>query len=261
MNLEVLVSTMNQINHVSFVEKMNIQTKALIVDQCNDYDYKEFSFKGNKIRVICCEERGIGLSRNTALMRSESDLCLFADDDVKFVDGYADMIIEEFKNNPSADIIFFNVPSTNEERPTALIEKYKRVRWYNSLKFGAVNIAVKSESIKKSNVTFSLLFGGGAKYSAGEDSLFILDCLRNNLKAYASPITIGRVSQEDSSWFNGYTDKYFFDKGIWLANAFPNFKYLLAVYYSFKMKNMAGKSFLPMYKSMLRGIKNFDERK
>lgn len=261
MNLEVLVSTMNQIEHVSFVEKMNIQTKALIVNQCNNFDYKEFLFKENKIRVISCEERGIGLSRNTALMRSESDLCLFADDDVKFVDGYADMIIEEFKRNPSADIIFFNVPSTNKERPTALIEKYKRVRWYNSLKFGAVNIAMKTESIKKSNVTFSLLFGGGAKYSAGEDSLFILDCLRNNLKAYSSPITIGHVSQEDSSWFNGYTDKYFFDKGIWLANAFPNLKYLLAIYYSFKMKNIAEKSFLLMYKLMITGIKNYDERK
>ena len=34
-------------------------------------------------------ERGIGLSRNTALMRATADIILFADEDVTYKDGYA----------------------------------------------------------------------------------------------------------------------------------------------------------------------------
>ena len=33
--------------------------------------------------------------------------------------------------------------------------------------------AVRRERLQAANITFSLLFGGGAKYSNGEDSLFL----------------------------------------------------------------------------------------
>ncbi len=40
----------------------------------------------------------------------------------------------------------------------------------------------------KKHVSFSLLFGGGARATAmGEDSLFIRDCIRSGMKVYKTP--------------------------------------------------------------------------
>ncbi|MFK4998688.1 glycosyltransferase [Bacillus sp. N9] len=215
MKLQVLVSTMNQTDF-SLLKEMNIQSDAIVVNQCKINNFDVVNYNGHKVRFLSLNEKGVGLSRNTALMRSEGDICVLADDDLTYVDGYKDIILKEFNDNPQADIILFNVPSTNKDRPSYIIPKISRVRWYNSLKYGAVNIAFRSESVKKANVSFSLLFGGGARYSAGEDSLFIADCLRKGLKIYTNPKIIGFVKQDESTWFEGYTDKFLLIKAYFL---------------------------------------------
>lgn len=91
--------------------------------------------------------------------------------------GYADAIVKEFEQNPSADMILFNIV-VEEERRTYHITRRKRVRWYNCGRYGAVSFAVKRDSLLASGVTFSLLFGGGARYSAGEDSLFLKEFMK-----------------------------------------------------------------------------------
>lgn len=193
MDLQVLVSTMHQKDY-SIIEKMNINSDAIIINQCDRFEYKKINYKGNSIDFFSFAERGVGLSRNTALMRATADICLFADEDMVYVDNYKEIVINAFKENPKADMILFNVPSKNPERPTCQIVTKGKVRWYNCFRYGAVNIAVKTEKLKKRNIYFSLLFGGGAKYSAGEDSMFIADCLRKGLKIYTHPAIIGYVT-------------------------------------------------------------------
>src|SRR5690554_3439396 len=107
MNLQVLVSTMHQ-NDFSILGKMRISTDAIVVNQCDRNDYNEFDYKNRKIRFFSCLERGVGLSRNTALMRASADICLFADDDVVYSENYESVILNEFVNNPKADVIIFN---------------------------------------------------------------------------------------------------------------------------------------------------------
>jgi hypothetical protein len=41
----------------------------------------------------------------------------------------------------------------------------------------------------------------------------LIDSLKKRLKIYTNPNVIGYVEQKNSTWFNGYTEKYFFDKG------------------------------------------------
>ena len=65
-----------------------------------------------------------------------------------------------------------------------------------------------------SGIRYSLLFGGGAPYMNGEDSLFLHDCLEKKLKVYRSPVYIGDEKRGDSTWFKGYDDKFFFDRGV-----------------------------------------------
>ena len=88
------------------------------------------------------------------------------------------------------------------------------MRWYNSGRYPTYSMTVRRERLLAKNVWFSLLFGGGAKYSNGEDSMFIWDCLKKGLKAIALPVMIGKEEARPSTWFNGYNEKFFFDRGV-----------------------------------------------
>lgn len=88
------------------------------------------------------------------------------------------------------------------------------MHWYNCGRYGAVSFAVKRESLLKSGVRFSLLFGGGARFSNGEDSLFLKEFMDRGYSVYTAPVTIGRERAGESTWFSGYNQKFFYDRGV-----------------------------------------------
>lgn len=108
MKLQVLISTMNQTDY-SLLERMNIQTDAVVVNQCSENKVEDFEFRGHRIKWISMSDRGIGLSRNTALFNSSSDIILFADDDMVYENGYEKNVINAFKRHKTADVICFNI--------------------------------------------------------------------------------------------------------------------------------------------------------
>ena len=256
MNVQVLVSAMHQTDH-TLPGKMNIQTDAIIINQCDRNEFEEFQFAGKSIRFLSFAERGVGLSRNNALMRASGDICLIADEDVTYVENYEEIIVQKFRETPNADVIVFNVPSSNPQRPSYMIPRKSRVRWFNCLRYGAVRIAARTEKLREANVSFSLLFGGGAKYSAGEDCIFIADCLKKGLKVYANPAVIGRVSQEKSSWFQGYTNKFFIDKGALFTCLTRNWAKLLCLQFVVRHHRMfeREKTISEACKLMFQGLK------
>jgi len=260
MKLQVLVSTMHQTDH-SLLDKMNIQTDAIVVNQCDRNEIEAFDYKGHRIQWLSLKERGVGLSRNTALMRADGDIVLFADDDVTYVDGYAQMILQEFEEHPESNVCVFNVPSTcNDPRQKDYIApKWKRLYLLNCFRHGTFRIAARREQILKKNIFFTLLFGGGAKYSAGEDSLFLADCIRKNLRSFESACVIGNVSHEESTWFKGYTDKYFLDKGAFYACFSKRIPYLWCLQFAIRRKGLYGneKSFREACRLMREGIKQY----
>lgn len=256
MNLQVLVSTMHQ-NDYSLLEKMNINSDVIVVNQCSRIGFDEFIYKGYNVKFFSFAERGVGLSRNNAFIRATADICLFADDDVTYVEDYKEIIRRSFEDNPNADIIVFNVPSTNPDRPSFQINKSGRVRLFNCLRYGAVRIAVRTDRVREANIYFSLLFGGGAKYGSGEDSLFIYESIKKGLKVYAEPQVIGYVSQEDSSWFNGYTDKFFVDKGALYACLSKRWAEVLCLQFVIRHRKMFkdDKKCMEAFRLMNKGIR------
>ncbi len=212
MTLEMLISGM-KLNIADVAESMNLQADAIVINQCENNAYEEYDFNNHKIRCHSFNERGVGLSRNNALMRATGDILLFSDEDIVYEEGYAEKVLKAFEDRPWASVLFFNV-EVEKERATYHTEKEHRIHWYNSGRYPTYSIACRREALHKNNITFNLLFGGGARYSNGEDSLFIRDCLKKGLKAYALPINIGREVPRPSTWFNGYTDKFFYDRGV-----------------------------------------------
>ena len=236
MKVEVLASVMNA-SLPETVQHMNLQSDAVIINQCDRLGQEEMQISPGNGRIRFCSfpDRGIGRSRNEAILRAEGDICLFSDADIVYEDGYEAAVLAEFERNPRADMIIFNI-EVEEERRTYHITERKPVRWYNCGRYGAVSFAVRRESLLRSGkrdsrsqqalsavrresllrsgITFSLLFGGGAKYSNGEDSLFLTEFIKKGCRVYTAPVTIGREEAGESTWFHGYNEKFFHDRGV-----------------------------------------------
>ena len=256
--LQILVSSVNKDVH-KLPGKMNIETDAVIVNQIigKDGEAKDEVFEsgGNKIRVFERNEKGVGLSRNTALSAADSELIHFGDDDIVYDSGYSKRIEKEFDDHPEADIILFNVKA-QEGRETYWNENFAPVTWKNYGRYPAYAIAARREKLVESGVKYSLLFGGGAPYMNGEDSLFLHDCLKAGLKLFRTTVSLGYEEAGESTWFKGYTDKFFFDRGVLYAFLYGNLARILGFRFLFNhRKDMCGeKGLLKCFRLLSDGI-------
>lgn len=260
MKLQVLVAAVNkQVN--TLADTMNLETEAFIINQCDHFDYQEYLHKGRLIRCFSMAERGVGLNRNTALMRADKELCLFSDEDIAFYPGYEEMVCKAFENNPDADIITFNF-KVDPRRATYYNQKNKRIRWYNYGRYPTFAVAARTESLHRANVSFSLLFGGGAKYSNGEDSLFLHDCLKKGLHLYADTSEIGQEIYRESTWFKGYNEKFFTDRGVLYHYLYGRMAkpFSLRFIYAHREEMLKEMSMKKAYKWMKQGIKEGKKR-
>jgi len=256
MDLQVLVVSMNQTDF-SLIDKMNIRTNAIIANQTsfNGFDEKGYDF-GN-VKMISTKTRGVGLNRNIALLASSADILLFSDDDMCYYDGSLEGVKEAFLNNQNADVIIFSTDFIkNGEILKRRSNKKRKVHIWNSMKYGAVAIAIRRKALIKANLKFNELFGGGSPFSCGEDSLLIKACFDNSLKVYTHPYVLGTCCKDESSWFSGFNEKYLYDKGVLYSFLFPHTKYLMAIYYGFRLHKKTNFSIFKNIKLINEGIKN-----
>ena len=238
--VEVLVACMHKKDDTLYSE-MNLQTDAVLANQADEYSYTEYKEKnGCTAKLVTTADRGVGKNRNKALLVASGEYLVFADEDMIYEPGYEDMVLDAFDKAKNADIIAFNLTYLNRFTPGRRPgKKFKRIHFWNSMRYGAARIAIRRSALERASLSFSHLYGGGAKYSSGEDSLFIREALRRGLKMYYCPVAIATVKQEESSWFRGYNDKFFTDKGVLIANAFPILKGVLIYYFAFKMRKLS----------------------
>lgn len=210
--VQLLVSAVNK-DAAALAEHMRIGSDAVIVNQCGRYGYEEFEREGRRIQVFSMPERGVGLSRNTALLHADTDLCVFSDEDIVLDRDYEEKIRGIYEELPDADMILVNVKVAPARR-TYWNEEIRRVGYRNYGRYPAYSITANYEALLRANVHYSLLFGGGARYSNGEDSLFLRDCLKAGLRIYSHTVCIGEEEERESTWFSGYHEKFFHDRGV-----------------------------------------------
>lgn len=254
MKVQVLVAAMHQSDH-SLLEKMNIQSDAIVANQCDRNSVENFQWNGHNIRYLNFAERGVGLNRNNALMRADGDICLFADDDMRYCDGYAETLAKAFEQHPEADVLVFNLIEKDPTR--SIIQKFSRVRFYNFLRYGTARFAVRNAAVQNHGIYFNQCFGGGTAHCHGEDNLFLAACLQKGLKVYALPEFVAELTEErPSSWNTGYDEKYLQDQGLLYRTLSRRWWILLCLQDVVRhYKKYPGANMLFAYKQMMRGGK------
>ncbi len=248
MKLEVLLSVMNLDKKT--LDKMKITSKCIVINQCDKESFEVY----NNFNIFSYCEKGVSNSRNRALEKASEDIILFSDDDIVYDKDYEKIILEEFKKNKKADVIMFNLDSPN--RDYKKIKKDKKIHIYNSLRYATFNIACRRKSIE--NIKFNPKFGPGAKFSNGSDTMFIVDLFKNKLNVYCSSKNIGTVYHPTSTWFHGYNEKFFYNKGALFSAINYRFRHFLFLQFLIRSKNIFTEmNFFEAYKNMLKGSKAY----
>ncbi len=262
--LQTLISAVNK-DPESLAVVMGLESDAVIVNQLigdgapKDISVgeKSYEFHGHQIHTVTMRDKGVGLSRNTALSHADAEIIQFGDDDIVYDPGYADRIISEFDAHPEADMILFNVKA-QAGRETYWNTDYAKVNWRNYGRYPAYAICARLDKIKESGVKYSLLFGGGAPYMNGEDSLFLHDCLKAGLAIYRTDTVLGKETSGESTWFKGYTEKFFFDRGVLYHFLYGRMAKVLGFRYLLKNRNEMCREMglMHCYKLLCSGVRH-----
>lgn len=234
--LQVLVATMHR-KDLSLAEEMHIDCAAVIANQADREEVQYLSRPRGEVKMITTATRGVGLNRNIALLASEAKLLLLADDDVVYYDGMAEAVIRAFEENPKADVLIFGMDLVKDGKVVSKRRPpQKRLRVFNAMRYGTYTIALRREAMLRANLSFHRCFGGGCRYSAGEDSLFLKACFDKGLRVYGHSYVLGTCCKDSSTWFTSYDEKYFYDKGALVRHLFPRCPYLMAPYFAIRFK-------------------------
>ena len=249
--IETLITTINLENIDTLLNNMNIKGNFIVGNQCSENKIEK---KDNGI-IVSTDMRGVGQNRNSIIERSTADICVLADDDMVFCDDYELIVDKVFSDNHDADVVIFNFIEESQGR--RVNRKRKRITMRNYMNYGAARFAFRRNSINYNAITFNRMVGGGTPHQCGEDSLFLNDCIRSGLKVVAVPEALASLTEaRESTWFKGYDDKYFFDKGVFLGIAHPVVGRLLGMLLILKHREYReNKSFYECYKCVTKGIK------
>ena len=249
---EILCVTMHQ-NDFSKLKEMNIHSDVVYANQADRTSYDEMKFEGHTAKMVTTTTRGVGVNRNLALTYASAEICLLADDDVVYKDNVEELVTSEFDAHPDADIFIFHLDTDDPVRRQISYPKTKKCNRFCRTPWGGVRIAVRLSSVRKANVWFTTLFGGGCIFPSGEDSMWLRDAKRKGLCFYVSKETIGRVSFETSTWYSGADMKYYYGKGAYYAALHKKSFWIWVFYFMIRTKYMTKLKFSEMLQWMKKG--------
>lgn len=215
MTFNLLIACMNE-KDTSIIERSNVQSDAVVVNQCDKNCVEEFDFVNKKgvkchVKFINTTERGLSRSRNMAIHHAWGDVCQICDDD-EFIDDDAESkILEAYGLHRSAGVITFSLvrEDCNKKYPT----KGYKINFIHALKTNSLQITFNRNIINGANISFDEKMGSGTGNGGGEENKFMLDCYRAGIEMHYLPVNIATVKPSVSQWQFGYTAKWIENMG------------------------------------------------
>lgn len=259
--IQILVTTMHE-KDLSKYHSMNLQTDALFANQADVNECRNATINDRQVQLLTTATCGTSRNRNLAIIYSSHDAqyIMFADDDQILVDDYEKIILESFAKYPEAEAIKFCIDAVHARNlGKSYSGKFKKAHILSVTSCGIQGLVIKRDVLLKHNLHFNEFFGPGTPCYCGEDSIFLQDMLKKGVRLYLSPVVISTIHETGSTWYEGYTEKYFRVSGMILAATYPQIAYLLALRSAFRFSRRADchMKFADIFKCYCKGISEY----
>lgn len=260
MTFNLLISCMHQKN-ASILERSNVQSDVVVVNQCDHDSVDEFDFVNKKGRTCHCKfinttERGLSRSRNMAIRNAWGNICQICDDDEVMADDGEEKILKAYAENPEAGVIAFAL--IRNDNGKTYPDKKKVLGFKQILRTSSHQITFSRSLMGDQQIWFDEKMGSGTGNGGGEENMFMFDCKRRGFKMLYIPEIIGTVNPGESQWFNGYDEKYFENLG-WtdrrLFGPFIGFIYL--IYWPIFRRSVYVKSKISVWSALYYSLKGY----
>lgn len=250
---EILLSCMFLSDSKEMIKRSHITSDTVIINQCDEENYKEENICNALLRTFSVTDRGLTKSRNLAISKSQADICIICDDDEIFNDGYEKAVSSAYDALPDADIIIFDMV----DRPLKWGNSIKSLGYIDLMSVSSWQITFRREKLLASGVLFDENMGAGSGNGAEEEFRFLTQCRKAKLRIYHYPFRLASVAQTQSTWFKGFDEEFFVNRGntTRYIMGLP-LSVLYAAYYAFaKRKQLSGMSMLRAFSYTVKGIK------
>ncbi|MCD8425796.1 glycosyltransferase family 2 protein [Tenacibaculum dicentrarchi] len=262
MTVDILISTIS--SNVKNIPMILLNQRADVfyivsIQKLNDtsYDIPSILKEREDVKLVFCEKGGLSLNRNNCLKNAKSDICVIADDDVRYKDSYIDELKDKFIKDTTLDILSGKI-KTNLNEPE--FKKYKEViepiNIFNFKNICSVEIAFKRSKIIDNNLLFDTRFGlGSPNFSiGGEESIFIRDAIKKKLKIVYFPMYMVNHKYESSGTLNVFNHKFMNFLGAYSKRVFGVFGVFLFFYFLYRYRKEI-KSRIEFFNLFLTGFR------
>ncbi len=212
MKFVLLISCMHQ-HDKSILERSNVQSDVVVINQCDSDKVEEFDFVNKFGQTKHCifvstTERGLSRSRNMAIAYAPDDaICKVCDDDETFADDVEKKVLCAYTRHPDAALIAFSMIRADKKLGKVYPQKDMTLSFTRIIKTTSVEMTFNKRRVADLGVTFDIKMGSGTGNGGGEENKFMLDIRRDGGHLYYAPECIGTVNPAESHWFTGYNEE------------------------------------------------------
>ena len=264
MKLIVLVSCMHQNNH-DIVSRMNIQTDAVVVNQCNKDGIEEFDIvnkqcKSCHIKFISTKERGLSKSRNKCIRNADgADVCLICDDDEILIDNYEKIILDAYRQHSKNIVNTFSLIRNDCNRKFP--DKAMRIGLKECIKTTSHQISFNKHLVNKYGIWFDEKMGSGTGNGGGEENKFMLSCYKTKCPMNYQPMVIASVEPGKSEWFNGYDKKWIYNWGWSMRRALGTGLGICYIFYFVMTHKKSYGEHMGLFTALYLALKGFFDKR
>lgn len=183
----IVATTDRKILQNAFFQQLATSEKLQLII-CNQQinDTENLLFNKPFTLVINTKTKGISVNRNIGLdaVKNTNAIAIIADDDVSYVEDFQEIIQRSVIENSNSELFRFKILSNEKSYKNYETNSFTLVgdsiqNRRKLLTFSSIEIAFKTEIIKKYQLKFNENFGiGSGKYIGGEEIFFLLDALQ-----------------------------------------------------------------------------------
>lgn len=189
------------------------------IDQYSVHSPEPSSLHRTDFKIFTSLTSGLSVNRNIALSQASAPLLLISDDDTDYTADGLRAVIESFAENPDSDLLAFRYDSSKFPKfyPDSPVSLNKCPKGYY---VSSIEIAMRRASVQ-GKIWFNENFGIGAPFPAGEEDIFLRDCLDRGLKGTFIPKTIARHDGTTTGDRNLMLPSRPFTKGAVFLHLYP----------------------------------------